>query len=168
MTNFFKGDGKGGESIAFPRAVGQVLGNSSPLLTPILRAPRTAYSYSAKDDADGIDELFASGQQLSLVTTMQARNSARFTVVGSAELFEDTWFDAQVKRSIGLGGVGTDAKTVKTVNHAFAREVTGYTFKEIGVLKVQKIEHHLDEGDARSEISNPKIYRVKNDIVSVA
>lgn len=137
-------------------------------MTPIIRAPRTAYSYSEKDDKDGVDELFASGQQLALVTTMQARNSARFTVVGSAELFENKWFDAKVKRSVGLNGVGTDAKKIGTANHGFAREITGYTFNEIGVLKVVNIEHHLDEGDERSKILNPKIYRVKNDIVSLS
>jgi oligosaccharyltransferase complex subunit beta len=166
VTNFFKGDGKGGETIAFPRAIGQTLGNTSPLLTPILRAPRTAYSYNPKDDVDGVEDPFAVGQQLSLITTMQARNSARFTVVGSSELFEDTWFNANVKRSVGLNGVGTDAKQIKTSNQAFATEVTGWTFNEIGVLKVGKIEHHLNEGDSRSSILNPKIYRVKNDVVS--
>jgi oligosaccharyltransferase complex subunit beta len=168
VTNFFKGTGKGGEIIAFPRAIGQELGNKSPLLTPVIKAPRTAYSYSPKDEKDGVvpEDLFASGAQLALVSVMQARNSARFTVVGSSELFEDTWFDAQVKRSVGLNGVGTDAKNVRTSNQAFAEEVTGWTFNEIGVLRVEKIEHHLDEKDARDSVLNPKIYRVKNDVVS--
>lgn len=153
--------------IAFPRVVGQTLGNKSPLLTPVVKAPRTAYSYSPKDDAQGVspEDLFGSGSQLALVTSVQARNSARLTVVGSVELFENTWFDAEVKRSVGLGGVGTDAKNVKTINQAFAKEITGWTFNEIGVLKVENIEHHLNEKDARDEILNPKIYRVKNDVV---
>ncbi|KAH8660647.1 dolichyl-diphosphooligosaccharide--protein glycosyltransferase-like protein 48 kDa subunit [Tricladium varicosporioides] len=164
VKNFFKGDGKGGEVIAIPRAVGQTLGNTSPLLTPLLRAPRTAYSYNPKDDVEGVEDPFAVGPQLSLITTMQARNSARFTVIGSSELLEDTWFDAKVKRSIGMGGVGTGAKEVKTSNQAFAKEVTGWTFNEIGVLKVGKIEHHLNEGGVQSNITNPKIYRVKNEV----
>jgi oligosaccharyltransferase complex subunit beta len=166
VKNFFRGDGKGGEVIAFPRGVGQTLGNTSPLLTPILRAPRTAYSYNPKDEVEGVEDAFASGPQLSLITTMQARNSARFTVIGAAELLENSWFDAKVKRSAGLGGVGKDAKAIKTSNQAFAKEVTGWTFNEIGVLKVGKIEHHLNEGGVKSNISNPKIYRVKNDVVS--
>lgn len=80
-------------------------------------------------------------------------------------MLEDAWFDGKVKRSVGLGGVGTDAKEVKTSNQAFAKEVTGWTFNEIGVLKVGKIEHHLVENGAQSNITNPKIYRVKNDVV---
>jgi oligosaccharyltransferase complex subunit beta len=166
VKNFFRGEGKGMEIIAFPRGVGQTLGNTSPLLTPILRAPRTAYSYNHKDDVEGVEDPFAVGQQLSLITTMQARNSARFTVIGSAEMLENTWFDAKVKRSVGLAGAGKDAKTVKTSNQEFAKEVTGWTFNEIGVLKVGKIEHHLNEGGVQSNITNPKIYRVKNDVVS--
>ncbi|KAG9237928.1 dolichyl-diphosphooligosaccharide--protein glycosyltransferas-like protein 48 kDa subunit [Amylocarpus encephaloides] len=159
VKNFFKGDGKGGEAIAFPRGVPQSLGNASPLLTPLLRAPRTAYSYSAKDDSE---EAFGVGPQLSLITTMQARNSARLTVVGSAEMLEDAWFDAKVKRS----QVFIDApaeKRIKTSNQEFAKEVTGWTFKEIGVLKTGMIEHHLNEAGSQN-ISNPKIYRVKNDV----
>lgn len=166
VKNFFKGEGKGGEVIAFPRGVGQTMGNNSPLLTPILRGPRTAYSYNPKDEVEGVEDPFAVGQQLSLVTTMQARNSARFTVVGSAEMLEDVWFTAEVKRSVGLAGVGTDAKKVKTSNQAFAKEVTGWTFHEIGVLKVGKIEHRLNETGVKSNVTNPKIYRVKNDVVS--
>jgi oligosaccharyltransferase complex subunit beta len=159
VKNFFGGDGKSSEVIAFPRGVGQTLGNNSPLLTPILRAPRTAYSYNPKDEVEGVDDPFAVGPQLSLVSTMQARNSARFTIIGSAEMLEDTWFDAKVKSSTG--------QEVKTANRAFAKEVTGWTFHEIGVLKVEKIEHYLHEGGVKSNITNPKIYRVKNDVVSI-
>lgn len=49
VKNFFKGDGKGGDVIAFPRGVGQILGNTSPLLTPILRGAQTTYSYNPKE-----------------------------------------------------------------------------------------------------------------------
>lgn len=162
IKNFFKGDGKGDEVIAFPRGIGQTLGNTSPLLTPILRASRTAYSYNPKDDVEGVEDPFAVGEQLSLITTMQARNSARFTVIGAAELLENTWFEAKVKRG------GKDAKIIKTSNEEFVKEVTGWTFNEIGVLKVRSIEHHLNEGlytGAANNLSNPKIYRVKNDVV---
>ncbi|PBP17072.1 dolichyl-diphosphooligosaccharide-protein glycosyltransferase 48kD subunit [Diplocarpon rosae] len=164
VVNFFKGDGTGKELIAFPRGVGQTLGNASPLLTPILRAPRTAYSYNPKDDVEGVEDPFAVGPQLSLVSTMQARNSARFTVVGSAEMLQDTWFDAKVQRSVGLDGVGTDAQRVSTSNREFAKEVSGWTFGEIGILQVNKVEHFLNEGTVESNITNPQMYRVKNEV----
>ncbi len=167
LKNFFRGEGKGGEYIAFPRGVGQTLGNDSPLLAPVLRAPRTAYSYNPKDDVEGVEDPFAAGQQLSLVSVMQARNSARFTVIGAAEMLEDKWFDAKVKRSLGMEGVAKNAKEVKTSNREFAKEISGWTFNEIGVMKVGRIEHYLSElGQSTANATNPKIYRVKNRVVS--
>ncbi|KAI2632887.1 Dolichyl-diphosphooligosaccharide--protein glycosyltransferase subunit WBP1 [Xylaria nigripes] len=141
--------------IAFPNGIGQTLGQS-PLLSPILRAPSTSYSYHTQDQAEVIDDLFASGAQLALVSTLQARNSARFTVVGSADMLSDKWFDAQVKK------VG-EKNTVDTLNRDFAKAVSGWTFKETGVLRVNWIEHHLNE-EGFSNASNPKIYRIKNDV----
>lgn len=157
--NFFSGEGP----IAVPRAVGQVLGNESPLVAPILRAPSTAYSYNPKDESEGLEELFASGEQLALVSALQARNSARFTVLGSVEMLENTWFDAKVKD----GG-----DSVATRNRAFAKQLTEWTFKEVGVLKVGRMFDYLDEGAVKGNASdvshsaiNPKIYRIKNDVV---
>lgn len=166
VKNYFKGTGQGGEVLAFPRGIGHTLGNERAILTPILRAPRTAYSYNPKDEAGSVEDPFAVGQQLSLVSGMQGLNSARFTIVGAAEMLENTWFDAKVKRSIGLGGVGTDATEMSTSNQAFAKEVTGWTFKEIGVLKVGRVEHYLNEdGNAKANSTNPKMYRIKNTVV---
>jgi oligosaccharyltransferase complex subunit beta len=138
-------------------------------LTPALRAPRTTYSYNPKDDAEGVEDPFAVGEQMSLVSVMQARNSARFTVIGAAEMLEDKWFDADIKRSIGIGGVGKDAKKMKTANRAFAKEISGWTFNEIGIVKVGRIEHYLsEEGFSTTNVTNPKIYRIKNKVVSRA
>ncbi|RYP75223.1 hypothetical protein DL771_002548 [Monosporascus sp. 5C6A] len=155
VKDFFSPATPNGERIAFPNGVGQTLGQGA-LLAPILRAPSTAYSYNPKEQGEVVDDLFAAGAQLSLVTTMQGRNSARFTVVGSADMLSDKWFDAEVKR------VG-EKTGVKTVNREFAKAVSGWTFGEIGVLRVNWIEHHLHE-EGMSNASNPKIYRIKNDV----
>jgi oligosaccharyltransferase complex subunit beta len=155
LKDFFAGDAAKDGLVAFPRGVGQMLG-SGALLTPILRAPRTAYSYNPKEQAEVVDDLFAAGEQLSLVSAMQARNNARLTVVGSAEMLEDKWFAAKVKSPGG--------REVATFNREFAKRVSGWTFHEIGVLRVNWIEHHMDGADASNE-SNPKIYRIKNDVV---
>ncbi|KAI4276476.1 MAG: hypothetical protein L6R38_005666 [Xanthoria sp. 2 TBL-2021] len=161
VKNYF---GSGG-LIAFPRVVAQELGSSSQLLTPILRAPETAYSYNPKEEAENVAEPFAVGSQISLVSSMQARNSARLTVLGSVEALEDAWFDRTVQ--------GPEGKAVKTSNRAFAKSLTGWTFMEIGVLKVGKVEHHLstlsdsksgNDSVAQLGYLNPKIYRIKNDV----
>ena len=163
VKNYFGGDGV----IAFPRAVAQELGNSSPLLAPVLRAKSTAYSYNPKDEAVVVEDPFAVGEQISLVSSMQARNSARFTVFGSAEALENKWFDAKVK--------SVNGEDRKTANREFAKQITAWTFMELGVLEVGRFEHHLSSitGDAAGNDSvaqlgylNPKIYRVKNDVVS--
>lgn len=154
-------------TLAVPRAVGQILGNTSPLLSPILRAPSTAYSYNPKEESETVEDLFAVGSQLSLVTAFQARNSARLTVLGSAEMLENTWFDAKVK--------GADGKDTTTANEEFAERLSAWTFQELGVLKVGAIKHYLNEGKVTQATNlsvsefpelNPDIYRIKNDVVS--
>jgi oligosaccharyltransferase complex subunit beta len=158
--------------IAFPRAVGQVLGNASPLLQSILKAPSTAYIYNgAKDDAESAaDEPFATGSQISLVTAFQARNSARFVVLGSAEALENKWLepDASVQT------LGEGQKAQQPANRMFAERLVAWTFKETGVLKVGEIKHYLiaDSGVGLANLStlalpeeiNPEGYRIKNTV----
>jgi len=160
VVNFFGGAGV----VAVPNAVGHTLGNSSPLLAPILKAPATAYPYNPKEEGESIEDVFATGSQLSLISAMQARNSARFTVLGSLEMLQDKWFGVDVK--------GADGKNVKTVNQDFAKQLTEWTFKEVGVLKVGAVEHHEVTSSTKSPTNttqigflNPQIYRIKNDVV---
>lgn len=158
VKDFFSPASPEGELLAFPHGLGQTLG-SGALLSPILRAPSTAYSHNPKDDGEALDtDLFAAGQQLSLVTTFQARNSARFTVVGSVDMLSDKWFDVKVKKV-------DSKKAVKTLNRPFAKAVSAWTFGEIGLLRVNWVEHHLNEAGA-ANVSNPGMYRIKNDVVS--
>ncbi len=164
IKNYFSVD----SLIAFPHSVGQVLGNASPLLSSILKAPETAYIYNPKEDsAEALEDVFATGSQINLVSSFQALNSARFTVLGSVEALEDKWFSASVQLP------ASGAKTEKTSNRAFAEKVAGWTFKKSGVLKVGSIRHWLDEGSQKgsSEATdlatldvNPSIYRIKNDV----
>ena len=164
LKNFFEGQSK----IAFPRSVPQELGNETPILVPILQAKNTAYSYNLKDETETVEDPFAVGGQVSLVSAMQARNSARFTVFGSSEALENKWFDAKVK--------GLDGKQSPTGNRLFAKQVSAWTFQETGVLHVGKIEHYLgsinedylqSNSIAQLGAQNSKIYRIKNDVVSL-
>lgn len=157
---FFSGDG----TLAIPRAVGQALGNTSPLLAPILTAPETTYSYNPKEEGENVEDPFGTGSQLALISAMQARNSARLTVLGSLEMLQDKWFDASVK------GVA-DESAVQTVNREFAKQVSVWTFMETGVLKVGKVDHYLNSGSSVKGLNasqvgylNPAIYRIKNDV----
>lgn len=160
LKNFFGGDGV----LAVQSAVGQSLGNASPLLVPILSAPETAYSYQSAEEADSQEEPFATGSQLALISVMQARNSARFTVLGSFEMLADKWFGTKVKT--------VDGKAQTTVNQDFAKQLTSWTFKESGVLQIGKFDHHETKkpkrkGDKLTQVGdlNPSIYRIKNEVV---
>lgn len=162
VKNFFSGD----KPLAIPNAVAQILGNDSPLLAPILRAPSTAYVQNPKDDSESVEDVFATGSQISLASAMQARNSARFVVLGSVEALQDKWFDASVQ---------VDGKSSSTGNRQFAKQLTSWAFKETGVIKVGRLQHHLKQVN-ESLINeslypagdlNPKIYRIKNDVVSL-
>ena len=144
----------------------QELGSETPLLAPILRAKSTAYSYNPKEEAEAVEDPFIVGEQISLVSTVQARNSARFTIFGSAEALEDTWFEAKIK--------GSTEESDQNVNRDFARQVSSWTFQESGVLKVGRVEHHLstidgspDGNDSAVQLDyiSPTIYRIKNDVV---
>lgn len=161
VKDYFSVDGL----LAVPRAVGQLLGNASPQLAPVLKAPATAYSYNPKEESESLEDVFGVGSQLSLVTTFQGRNSARFTVIGSSEMLEDKWFDAKVKKS-------GDAET-STANKLFAEKVSAWTFQELGVIKVSRLQHFLNEdlGTGRN-LTIPEftqtydgLYRIKNNVV---
>lgn len=160
LKNYFEGFGV----IAVPRAVGMTLGNESPLISPILRSPRTAYSYNPKDEAEAVEDPFAANEQLVLVSAMQAHNSARLTVVGSAEMLQNAWFAEKTTYN---------GRPETTANRDFAKKLSEWTFKETGVLKVGKLVHYLDEGKSKKlntsvaiPENNPKIYRIKQDVVS--
>ena len=151
---YFDGEGV----LALPRVAPQTLGPDSPLIAPVLQAPATAYAYNAKEDLQSPEDIEATGSQLNVVSAMQARNSARLTVLGSVEALEDKWFSASVKTPGG--------KKSPTANRDFAKQLTAWTFKETGVLKIGKIEHHLaSDGEVASADLNPKIYRIKNETV---
>ncbi|KAL0640515.1 oligosaccharyl transferase glycoprotein complex, beta subunit [Maublancomyces gigas] len=151
--NYFSDSDSKSDVIAF-RGVGHTLGNG-PLLNPILTAGRTSYAYDTKEDATYAEDPWSVGSQLHLVSALQARNNARITVSGSAEIFSDEFFGMKVKAQ------GSNKK-VEVANRVFAKEVTGWTFKETGVVKVVGIRHYLTSGvDAPI---NPSMYRIKNHV----
>lgn len=153
--NYFSGFGSEDDVIAF-RGTGHTLGNG-PLLNPILTAGRTGYAYDTKEDFAYAEDPWSSGNQLHLVSSLQARNNARITVSGSAEIFSNEFFGLTVKAP------GSNKK-VKVANRAFGKELTSWTFKETGVVKVLGVRHYLaSETDAPI---NPNMYRIKNDVVS--
>lgn len=69
------------------RGIGHTLEKGNQLLLPVLRASANAYSASEQSDLSSTGK----GQELLLVSALQARNNARVTVVGSLEFFSDKY-----------------------------------------------------------------------------
>ncbi|CAG8677307.1 10463_t:CDS:2, partial [Cetraspora pellucida] len=113
-----------------------------PLLTKVLWAGETAYSYETKADQQVDQEPLVIGNEVMLVSALQARNNARVTFVGSIELFSDRF--------------------PKSGNEDFAKDLTKWTFQEKGVLKVTS-KHHHKEGEGEEL----EIYRIKDNIVYI-
>ena len=165
VKSYLKGYSGGDKIIAMPRAVGQILDSSSPLTMSFLQASASAYSYNAREEFDIVEEPFGTGRQLSLVSAMQARNSARVAVIGSSSMIEDSWFDAKVK--------SRDSNAKRTGNFELISKVFGWTYKKFGVLKSGGIEHVLEGAqdefprhDSRDvQKIKPHIYRIKNHLV---
>lgn len=69
---------------------------SSPLLVPILRAPKSAYSAEPRTGESADDSPYPSdlllGERAALVSAMQTLDNSRITFVGSVELFSDKFW----------------------------------------------------------------------------
>ncbi|PWW78369.1 Dolichyl-diphosphooligosaccharide-protein glycosyltransferase 48kDa subunit [Tuber magnatum] len=151
VHNYFSG--KQDDLIAF-RGAGHTLGNG-PLLVPILTASRTAYAYDSKEDFAYAQDPWAAGTQMQFVSAMQARNNARITLVGSADMFSDEFFDMKVQKP-------GSTESQKTANKEFCKDVAAWTFGEKGIVKVNAIRHYLSN-EPNAPV-NPNMYRVKNDV----
>ncbi|KAG0225621.1 hypothetical protein BGX31_007586 [Mortierella sp. GBA43] len=132
------------------RGIAHTVNPSNSLLTSVLWAPHEAYTWDSinLNDNAGQDPA-ASGKDISLVSVLQARNNARITFVGSAEMLSDKFFDATVKKY--------GDKEAKSGNRAFIQELTKWTFQEKGVLDVIAVEHHKP-----GQEKPPAYYRIKD------
>ncbi|RHZ86150.1 hypothetical protein Glove_54g9 [Diversispora epigaea] len=143
-----------GSPILF-RGIGHKVG-SSPLLAKILWGRNTSYSYEVRgeDQKSIVDqEPFISGNNIGLVTALQARNNARITLVGSLDFFSDRFFDSPVHNVI------TSEKFPKSGNEDFAIDLVKWTFQKKGVIKVTSRQHHKE-----GETEQLETYRIKDNI----
>ena len=77
------------------------------------------------------------GKSTLLISALQARNNARIVLTGSLDFFSDSFFKNPVRK------VGTTRTFEKSGNEDLAKALTRWVFKEEGVLRVGKIDHHL-------------------------
>ncbi|VDL75712.1 unnamed protein product [Nippostrongylus brasiliensis] len=103
------------------KGVGMVAHKRNLLRLEVLRAASTSYSYNPLTPVD--DYPAALGSQLLLIGAVQARNNARAVFTGSMEMFSDAFLSAFV--------------------HKAGETLSKWVLKEVGVLRVKKVEHHL-------------------------
>ncbi|KAL4207979.1 hypothetical protein CU097_009779 [Rhizopus azygosporus] len=126
--------------------VGLTVGNN-PFSTAILNAERDAFV--AESYQKGAD----TSHPVTLVGALQARNSARVTVVGSLDIFSDKLISSSVN-------IDSDHIFGKSGNEDFINHLSQWTFQEKGVLKIVGHYHHKE-----NETEQRSWYRLKDDIV---
>lgn len=131
------------------KGIGHSLGNGQ-LISPILGASRTSYSYDIKEEFDAVEDPWVSGSQTWLVSAIQARNNARIGITGSVEMFSNAAFTTELE----------DGKIAG--NERFARDFSKWLFQERGVLRAFDLRHSLANQSASDIL--PTMYRVKNEV----
>ncbi|CDK26472.1 unnamed protein product [Kuraishia capsulata CBS 1993] len=110
--------------IVVPSSVDQIsysgsaaLLSNSEYLIPILKAPKTSYTYNAAIGPVGSDSVWTSGDQGYLIVSFQALNNARVTWLGDDNLIKDSKYDN------------------------LAKDLVSWTFQYRGVIKSVSTSH---------------------------
>jgi len=134
------------------RGIGHTLEKGNHLLLPILRASPNAYTAADQSDLASTGK----GQDLLLISALQARNNARVTFSGSLEFFSDKFFQSGVQ-TYSLYGKAKAYE--KSGNEELSRNLVLWTFGKRGVLRSSNVRHH------RVGESSPRpFYTIKEDI----
>jgi len=140
--------GQSGNPILY-RGTGLILDPDNPLILPVLTAPTTAYSHNPQVPVSEYPH--ATGENVVLLAALQARNNARVLVSGSLEFFSDAFLTASVKTPQG-------SEFASSGNLALLSQVTKWTLKEAGVIRVTEVKHHKVGEKETSE------YTIKDDL----
>jgi len=113
----------------------------------------TTYSTELTDDLKDEERLI--GMDIALVSLMQTSNNARVSVVGSLDFFSDDYFNRQFTPTKNH----LTTESVISGNREFCKDLTLWTFQDIGVLRVNSVRHYnADTGES------PDMYTVKDRI----
>lgn len=153
--NFIKSDViLGGEKIEAPvlfRGIAHSVNAASALVVKVLTASPAAYS--AKPNSKLSKPPALTGDSISLVSVVQARNNARVMISGSLDMFSNRFFRSGVQK------VGPSVKHEKSGNERFVTELSKWIFHGRGHLKAVNIRHHKV-----GETNEPSIYRINDDL----
>jgi len=134
------------------RGTGLIADKANPLVLEVLTGSSTSYSY--KPDSPIEEYPHAVGKNTLLIAALQARNNARVVVSGSIEFFSDEFFTSSVQHALG------GELFAKSGNQELSDSLTRWVFKEEGVLRVGKVNHHR-----AGETETPASYTITEDLV---
>jgi oligosaccharyltransferase complex subunit beta len=133
------------------QGVGMTADPENPLVLKVLHAASTAYSF---DPNEKISEYpHAVGKNTLLVAALQARNNARVMFFGSIDFFSDEFFGSAAQNANG------GQRFEKCGNQDLATSLSQWVFKEMGVLKVGKVQHKI-----QGEKQPPAAYTILEDV----
>lgn len=90
-----------------------------------------------------------------MIAGLQARNNARVVLSGSLSFFSDEYFTAQIQKA-------QEQKAVTSGNRNVAIAISQWVFKDMGQLRVRKVNHHKE-----GEQNPPEAYTVMENVVSI-
>ena len=136
------------------RGLGMVADSENPLVLEIMSGYTTSYSYFTNSKVDEYPH--AVGRGTLLMAGLQARNNARIVFSGSIDFFSNEFFAVPVHKNVP----GAKAFEVSG-NRELVRSLSGWVFKEVGVLRVGEVSHRLQ---GEGEELNPVAYTVEDNV----
>lgn len=113
--------GKPTDKLLF-QGVGLQVAKTNQLVAPIMTASKTAYSWTPNKVVTSMPMVL--GQEMTLISALEAKNNARVVVSGSLKFFSDEFSDN---------------------NEAYALQLALWAFQRVGVLKLENVRHFLSE-----------------------
>lgn len=124
----------------------------NPLVIEIMTGYTTSYSYNPGYDI--IDYPHAVGKSTLLIAGMQARNNARIVFSGSIQFFSNELFASPAAKARP-----GSKEYQQNRNRDLATALSKWVFREVGVLQVGTVEHHL-----QGQSDTPEAYTIYDDV----
>lgn len=135
------------------QGLGMVADLDNPLVLELMTGYTTSYSYFTNDKVEEYPH--AVGKSTLLLAGLQARNNARVVFSGSINFFSNEFFAVPLQKASSNAG-----KFEESGNRALAVSLSKWVFKEVGVVRVGKVAHFLQDKDKES----PAAYTIEDDV----
>ncbi|KAH9521673.1 hypothetical protein DERF_005309 [Dermatophagoides farinae] len=117
------------------RGIGMISDPKNTLVLDVLKGTSTCYSHNPLKEITEYPHVV--GKNTILISALQARNNARVVFVGSLDFFSDNFFQSPIK----IAGSPNVRQYDKSGNEQLALSLSGWVFKEQGVLRVSSVKH---------------------------